>query len=167
MATKKNAAWARASTSADSSTTRPTVPPWAACSSDGSPRSGGQSGRCPRGTGSSVSGKTCALAVRDVLHRIGDKWSLLTLEELANGPERFSELHRTIGDVTRQMLSKTLKHLEADGLVSRTVYAEVPPRVEYALTPLGTSFLEPMKILIAWADTHHEAICRARAGLAA
>jgi Predicted transcriptional regulators len=100
--------------------------------------------------------------IRDVLDRIGDQWSLLTLNALEGGTLRFSDLLREIGDISKQMLSKTLKHLEQDGFVTRTVYAEVPPRVEYALTPLGKSFFAPMLALVAWADANHHAICDAR-----
>ncbi|PWF24259.1 winged helix-turn-helix transcriptional regulator [Corticimicrobacter populi] len=100
--------------------------------------------------------------IRDVLDRIGDQWSLLILEALAQRTLRFNELNREIGDISRQMLSRTLKRLEYDGFVSRTLYAEVPPRVEYALTDLGRSFLEPMQRLVEWADHHHAAICEAR-----
>ncbi|MGP9652854.1 winged helix-turn-helix transcriptional regulator [Halomonas sp. AOP35-4E-18] len=100
--------------------------------------------------------------IRDVLDRIGDQWSLLVLEALEPGTLRFNELGRVIGDISKQMLSKTLKHLEQDGFIQRTLYPEVPPRVEYQLTTLGHSFLEPMQQLITWADTHHQAICEAR-----
>lgn len=81
--------------------------------------------------------------IRDVLDRIGDRWSLLILEALAQKTLRFNELHRHIDDISRQMLSRTLKRLEADGFIHRTIYAEVPPRVEYTLTPLGHSFYSP------------------------
>ena len=100
--------------------------------------------------------------IRDVLDRIGDQWSLLVLEALAERTLRFNELARSIGDVSRQMLSRTLKRLEEDGFVSRAVYAEVPPRVEYTLTDLGRSFLGPMMQLVQWADANHRAICQAR-----
>ncbi len=100
--------------------------------------------------------------IRDVLDRIGDQWSLLILEALAGKTLRFNELNREIGDISRQMLSRTLKRLETDGFISRTLYAEVPPRVEYNLTELGRSFLEPMQILVAWADQNHHAICESR-----
>ncbi|MEI7376563.1 helix-turn-helix domain-containing protein [Dickeya chrysanthemi] len=103
-----------------------------------------------------------ACPIRDVLDRIGDQWSLLVLETLSGGTLRFNELMRDIGDISRQMLSKTLKLLEQDGFISRTVYAEVPPRVEYQLTELGRSFLQPMKVLVEWADAHHRTICEAR-----
>ena len=100
--------------------------------------------------------------IRDVLDRIGDQWSLLVLGVLERGTMRFSEVDRAIGDISKQMLSKTLKHLEEDGFVRRTLYPEVPPRVEYELTDLGRSFLQPMKDLITWANANHRAICEAR-----
>lgn len=100
--------------------------------------------------------------IRDVLDRIGDQWSLLVLQTLESGMMRFNELGRAIDDISKQMLSKTLKHLEQDGFIQRTLHAEVPPRVEYQLTELGRSFLVPMKQLVAWADRHHQAICEAR-----
>lgn len=101
--------------------------------------------------------------IRDVLDRIGDQWSLLILEALAPGTLRFNALMREIGDISKQMLSRTLKQLEQDGFITRTLYPEVPPRVEYTLTPLGRSFLEPMQQLVAWADKHHRTIVAARA----
>ena len=101
--------------------------------------------------------------IRDVLDRIGDQWSLLVLDALEGGTKRFNELMRALGDISKQMLSQTLKRLEEDGFVRRTVYPEVPPRVEYDLTPLGHSFLVPMRGLVAWADEHHRHVCEARA----
>ena len=95
--------------------------------------------------------------IRDVLDRIGDQWSLLVLDALEGGTKRFNELMRELGDISKQMLSLTLKRLEEDGFVRRTVYPEVPPRVEYDLTPLGHSFLVPMRGLVAWADENHRA----------
>ncbi|AUW45782.1 winged helix-turn-helix transcriptional regulator [Rhizobium leguminosarum] len=100
--------------------------------------------------------------IRGVLDRIGDQWSLLTLEALEDGKKRFNELMREIGDISKQMLSKTLRHLEQDGFVRRTVYPQVPPRVEYELTELGQSFLIPMKTLIGWAEQNQQAIISAR-----
>lgn len=100
--------------------------------------------------------------IRDVLDRIGDQWSLLVLQALAGGTLRFNALMRELGDISRQMLSRTLKHLECDGFVLRTVHPEIPPRVDYELTALGRSFLEPMAVLVAWADSHHAAIRDAR-----
>lgn len=100
--------------------------------------------------------------IRDVLDRIGDQWSLLVLEALEGGTMRFSELMRAVGDISKQMLSRTLRRLEQDGLVRRTIYAEVPPRVEYDLTDLGRSFVVPMHELVQWADRHHKAIVLSR-----
>lgn len=99
--------------------------------------------------------------VRNVLSRLGDKWSMLVLSTLhANGTMRFSELSRAIGDISQRMLTVTLRSLEADGLVSRTVYPEVPPRVEYGLTPRGESLMPCLGALVNWAveniaDIHH------------
>ncbi|MBB3878453.1 winged helix-turn-helix transcriptional regulator [Sphingomonas pseudosanguinis] len=101
--------------------------------------------------------------IRDVLDRIGDQWTLLVLAALEPETLRFNTLLRRIGDVSKQMLSRTLRRLEEDGFVERTVYAEVPPRVEYRLTDLGRSFLEPMRGLIRWADTHQPEVEAARA----
>jgi DNA-binding HxlR family transcriptional regulator len=100
--------------------------------------------------------------IRDVLDRIGDQWSLLVLEALENGVRRFNELMRDIGDISKQMLSRTLRRLEQDGFIARKVYPEVPPRVEYTLTDLGRSFLQPMKLLVGWADDNHREIVKAR-----
>ena len=100
--------------------------------------------------------------IRDVLDRIGDQWSLLILTTLAPATLRFNELHREIGDISRQMLSRTLKRLEQDGFIERKIYSEVPPKVEYKLSALGYSFLEPMQALIAWADSNHAQICQSR-----
>ncbi|CAM5517996.1 hypothetical protein MAUB1S_08644 [Mycolicibacterium aubagnense] len=100
--------------------------------------------------------------IRDVLDRIGDQWSLLVLEALGRKTMRFNELGREIDDISRQMLARTLRRLEEDGYISRAVFAEVPPRVEYALTALGRSFLGPLQVLTRWADENHGAICRSR-----
>jgi DNA-binding HxlR family transcriptional regulator len=100
--------------------------------------------------------------IRDVLDRIGDQWSLLVLNSLSKGVFRFNELMRDLGDISKQMLSKTLKRLEKDGFIKRTLYPEVPLRVEYELTELGTSFLDPMAGLINWANENHQAIVLAR-----
>ncbi|WP_158969123.1 winged helix-turn-helix transcriptional regulator [Chachezhania sediminis] len=100
--------------------------------------------------------------IRDVLDRIGDQWSLLAMTELQSGTKRFNALQRDIGDVSKQMLSKTLRRLEQDGLIRRTVYPEVPPRVEYELTDMGRSFMEPMAALTRWADENHRTIVLSR-----
>jgi DNA-binding HxlR family transcriptional regulator len=103
-----------------------------------------------------------ACPVRDVLDRIGDRWSLLVLCNLSSGPRRFSELKRAIGDISQRMLSQTVRVLERDGYLERTAYPTVPPRVDYALTPLGRSLLERVEPLVAWAHRNHERVRKAR-----
>jgi DNA-binding HxlR family transcriptional regulator len=100
--------------------------------------------------------------VRDVLDRIGDKWSVLLLSEMRHGPIRFSALRRRIPDISQRMLTETLRHLQRDGLATRTVYPTVPPSVEYALTDLGRSLLDPLKGLMDWTEMHHDTIRQAR-----
>lgn len=100
--------------------------------------------------------------IRDVLDRIGDRWSLLVLQSLASGTLRFTEVKRRIGDISQRMLAQTLRRLEQDGLISRSVQPTTPPRVDYALTPLGRSLLEPIEALVDWAQTNHDAIRAAR-----
>lgn len=104
-----------------------------------------------------------ACPIRDVLERVGDRWSLLVLGTLTNGTLRFTQIRREIGDISQRMLAQTLRRLEQDGLVTRTVHPTIPPRVDYALTPLGRSFLEPIDALIRWANENHGAIRAARA----
>src|SRR5665213_1087290 len=94
------------------------------------------------------------VVVREVLDRVGDKWSVLVIALLGERGQRFSELKRSIDGISQRMLTLTLRQLEHDGLVLRTVYATVPPRVDYALTPLGTSILEPITALMRWATEH-------------
>jgi DNA-binding HxlR family transcriptional regulator len=107
-----------------------------------------------------------ACPVRDVLDRIGDRWTVLVLNALSTGTRRFTELRRAIPDISQRMLAKTLRTLETDGLLTRTVFPTIPPRVDYTLTPLGDSLLEPLGHLIRWAETSRAAIhaARARAG---
>lgn len=100
--------------------------------------------------------------VRGVLDRIGDKWSLMIIGNLNRGPRRFGALQTAIGGISQRMLTLNLRQLERDGLISRTVYAEVPPRVEYELTELGHSLLVPVLELVNWAADHAEAIERHR-----
>jgi DNA-binding HxlR family transcriptional regulator len=100
--------------------------------------------------------------VRDVLDRIGDRWSLLALSALDDGTLRFTELKRAIGDVSSRMLAQTLRGLEQDGYVLRKVYPTIPPQVEYSLTPLGQSLLEMIKPLIQWASRNHDRVRAAR-----
>lgn len=100
--------------------------------------------------------------VRDVLDRIGDKWSTLLIVALVAGPRRFNDLHRLVPDISKRMLTQTLRDLERDGLITRHVFATKPPSVEYRLAPLGQSLLDPLAVLIAWADERHEDIRSAR-----
>lgn len=101
--------------------------------------------------------------IRDVLERLGDRWTMLVLFVLEDhGTLRFSVLKSKIGDISQRMLAQTLRRLEQDGLVSRHVHPTVPPRVDYTLTPLGRSFLEPMHGLLTWAHTHHADVKAAR-----
>ncbi len=100
--------------------------------------------------------------VRDVLDRIGDKWSTLVLGNLAPGPRRFSAVRRAIPDISKRMLTQTFRDLERDGLIARTVFPTKPPSVEYRLTPLGSTILEPLAALVRWADRNHAAIKTAR-----
>ena len=92
--------------------------------------------------------------VRQALNRIGDKWTTLVIGLLEDGPRRFSALQRGIGGISHKMLTQTLRSLERDGLVKRTAYAEVPPRVEYELTPLGETLCEPIAAIIKWTESH-------------
>ena len=91
---------------------------------------------------------------RKLLDRIGDRWTVLVVGTLESGPKRFSELHHGIDGISQKMLTQTLRGLERDGLAKRTVYAEVPPRVVYELSPTGRSLIEPLTALTAWATTH-------------
>ncbi len=102
--------------------------------------------------------------VRNVLDKIGDKWSLLVLMVLDhNEVLRFNEIHKSIGDISQKMLSVTLKSLEADGFVSRKVYAQIPPKVEYSITPLGKSLLPHIDALATWSSQHMSTIMQNRA----
>ena len=102
------------------------------------------------------------LAAREVLNRVGDKWSVFVVGLLGEGPRRFSELKRTIDGISQRMLTLTLRGLERDGLVTRKVFPTIPPRVDYALTPLGATLLEPVRALAAWAQEHRPEIQSAR-----
>jgi DNA-binding HxlR family transcriptional regulator len=101
-------------------------------------------------------------AVSDVLSRIGDKWSVLVVSRLGEGPVRFNELRRGIGGISQRMLTLTLRGLERDGLITRTVFPTIPPRVDYALTALGRDLLNPVSALGAWAIRNQPKIARAR-----
>jgi DNA-binding HxlR family transcriptional regulator len=101
-------------------------------------------------------------AVREVLNRIGDKWSVQVVATLRDGSRRFSELRRAIDGVSQRMLTLTLRGLERDGLIKRTVEPTIPPRVDYELTPLGRTLLEPIIALGEWAGANRVAIQTAR-----
>ena len=101
--------------------------------------------------------------IRNILSRFGDKWSILALLNLnENGIMRFNELHRSIPDISQKMLTTTLRTLEADNLVSRTIYPEIPPRVEYQLTETGKSLIPHIQSLVNWALDHKEIILSSR-----
>ena len=101
-------------------------------------------------------------AISDVLARVGDKWSVLVVTRLGAGAMRFNELRRAIGGISQRMLTLTLRGLERDGLVTRTVFPTIPPRVDYALTPLGRDLLQPVSALGEWATRNQAKIARAR-----
>lgn len=101
--------------------------------------------------------------IRDILSRLGNKWSLLVLVTLnANGTMRFNQIHKTIDDISQRMLAVTLRTLETDGLIGRHVYAEVPPRVEYYLTDTGRSLIPHIQGLVDWALEYMPGILRNR-----
>jgi DNA-binding HxlR family transcriptional regulator len=102
------------------------------------------------------------LAVREVLNRVGDKWSVLIVHRLGEKPRRFNELRRLIVGISQRMLTLTLRGLERDGLVSRTIHPTIPPRVDYALTLLGRTLLGPVQVLAEWAEDHRGEIEQAR-----
>ncbi|MFV3335505.1 winged helix-turn-helix transcriptional regulator [Pseudomonas sp. NY15437] len=104
-----------------------------------------------------------ACPVRDVLDRLGDKWSTLILVTLSQSPQRFNALTRAVPDISRRMLTETLRHLERDGLIWRKVTPSTPPMVSYGLTPLGTSLMPPLNALIAWAERNQPEIAAVRA----
>jgi DNA-binding HxlR family transcriptional regulator len=101
-------------------------------------------------------------AVSEVLARVGDKWTVLVVSTLGDGPKRFNELRRALGSISQRMLTLTLRALERDGLVTRTVFPTIPPRVDYELTRLGRSLLEPVSALGLWARQNRSSIADAR-----
>ena len=101
--------------------------------------------------------------VRHVMAQIGDKWSILILTALDRGRARFSEVKRSIPDISQRMLTKTLRSLERDGLVNRIVTPTVPPRVDYELTQLGRSLVEVLGPVAEWSESNRETVARARA----
>jgi DNA-binding HxlR family transcriptional regulator len=100
--------------------------------------------------------------MREVLNRVGDKWSVLVIGLLGDGPKRFNELRKRIDGISQRMLTLTLRGLERDGLVTRTIFPTIPPRVDYALTSLGKTLLEPVGALAMWANKNREDIQAAR-----
>jgi DNA-binding HxlR family transcriptional regulator len=101
--------------------------------------------------------------VRHVLDGIGDKWTILVLTALKSGTQRFTQLRKSIPDISQRMLTVTVRKLERDGFVTRTVTPSIPPRVDYALTEMGTSLVEQLSPLAAWALDHRDPIAKARA----
>ncbi|MEW5891214.1 MAG: helix-turn-helix domain-containing protein [Pseudomonadota bacterium] len=116
----------------------------------------------------SAGGETAPVAghrscpVRDVLDRLGDKWSTLILVTLSQSPQRFNALARAVPDISRRMLTETLRSLERDGLVWREVTPSTPPAVRYGLTPLGASLMPPLTALIRWAEDNQPKIAASR-----
>ena len=104
-----------------------------------------------------------ACRAREVLQRVGDKWSMLVIDLLGQGTLRFTELHRSVDGITARMLTVTLRGLERDGIVTRTIHPVIPPRVEYALTPMGRTLLDTIGQLVSWTDSHLPEIEAARA----
>ena len=103
----------------------------------------------------------CRMVV-EMLSRIGDKWTVMVVGELSQGTRRYTELHRSIDGISQRMLTLTLKGLEEDGLVTRTVHPTIPPRVEYALTDLGRTLIRPLFALYEWTVEHRPAMLEAR-----
>ncbi|WP_405059734.1 helix-turn-helix transcriptional regulator [Kribbella sp. NBC_01505] len=96
--------------------------------------------------------------IREIMDRIGDKWTMLTVSTLSDGPLRYTDLHRAIPGISQRMLTLTLRQLTRDGLIGRTSYPEVPPRVEYTLTPLGDSLVGAVQVMANWSVDNHETI---------
>jgi DNA-binding HxlR family transcriptional regulator len=130
---------------------------------DGTSTSPGHTGGTDCGTSTGRVDATQTCEIRDLLDRLGDKWSLLVVELLGEGTRRFSELRREIDGISQRMLTLTLRHLERDGLVRRTVFPVVPPRVDYELTPLGTTLLAAVEPLVTWTRAHRDEVETARA----
>lgn len=99
---------------------------------------------------------------RQALELIADKWTVLVIYALANGTNRYSQIHRSIGCITHKMLAQTLRRLERDGILKRKVYAVVPPKTEYTLTPLGETLITPIHAFFQWGDEHMNTVEQAR-----
>jgi DNA-binding HxlR family transcriptional regulator len=104
-----------------------------------------------------------ACPVRDVIDHLGDKWSTLLIMVLTQGPQRFNAIKRAVPDISQRMLTQTLRDLQRDGLITRHVFPTQPPSVEYRLSEMGQSLLEPLSVLVAWSEANHAAIREARA----
>jgi DNA-binding HxlR family transcriptional regulator len=102
------------------------------------------------------------IATREILSRVGDKWSVLAIVNLGDGTKRFTDLKRAMEGISQHVLTLTLRGLERDGLVKRTIYPTIPPRVDYELTPLGQTLLAPVMGLALWAQDHRAEVYRAR-----
>jgi DNA-binding HxlR family transcriptional regulator len=100
--------------------------------------------------------------VREILDRVGDKWSLFVIFQLGDGPQRFTALKRSVDGISQRMLTVTLRGLERDGIVTRTMYPVMPPRVDYELTKMGRALLDAVGSLMSWADTHLDDVDAAR-----
>jgi DNA-binding HxlR family transcriptional regulator len=118
---------------------------------------------CPAGEAPDGAGGPSECQARAVLQRVGDKWSMQVIDLLGQDTKRFTELHRSVGGITARMLTVTLRGLERDGIVTRTIHPVIPPRVEYALTPMGRTLLDTIGQLITWVDRHLSEIETARA----
>ena len=120
----------------------------------------------PSGSASEPSAPTSepsTCRAREVLQRVGDKWSVLVIDLLGHETRRFTELHRAVDGITARMLTVTLRGLERDGIVTRTIHPVIPPRVDYSLTPMGRTLLDTIGQLVAWTDSHLPEIEAARA----
>jgi DNA-binding HxlR family transcriptional regulator len=120
--------------------------------------------RSPAGAARQLRDEFGVCPIRNVLDRIGDKWSLLIVHALTDVPLRFGALRRAVPDISQRMLTQTLRDLQRDGLIERRVFATVPPSVEYRLTAMGKSLLKPMQGLVDWADKYQNRIRAARNG---
>jgi DNA-binding HxlR family transcriptional regulator len=152
----------------DSGQADPVYEPWEPASEPrdaaGEPRDAASEPRQPASESCDAAGEPSACRAREVLQRVGDKWSVYVIDLLGQGgTKRFTELHRSIDGITARMLTVTLRGLERDGIVTRTIHPVIPPRVEYALTPLGRTLLDTIGRLVTWTDSHLPEIEAARA----
>jgi DNA-binding HxlR family transcriptional regulator len=121
-------------------------------------------GACPDTRNASLAnGTPGGCPIHDVMHGISGKWVAFVLKALAEGPRRFGELRRSLPSITQRMLTHTLRDLQRDGLVLRTVLPTNPPSVEYTLTPLGDSLFQALRSILQWTELNHDAVQSARA----